>query len=398
MTSNPTGLKIPERISALFNQPDAYRERFLPSRVHAEDITCGISDPGHSYAPLRVAQHVHPVPDDTFATRRDAFLKERLAPATPTLPSGWHLIDVDRRTSWRLVRKDGHAIFANIDPDKWLAQIASHDASQERTAQSASHQQHYAEECQARAAAIQQPTAPSLGMQELLVVTQHAAQQLGKMASDPFPIGDCFDQLQTEYHKLLSSIDGPFGYKRRIEELHTENTMLQAAVLRAHPPLMKVDGMITRWNADMGCWETCAMPDAKPDDGPKADYHGPDDAAHRAIHEAAEHLLGGRVTDTKARRGLRDALDKADRPAAGRTASDQAIGRATRMPDATMSSVEPGHRYDPATNRTYGVPVCQGFGVPDPVKTAAAPSPSAKPPLPAWTLGRSTPQIGLRLP
>jgi hypothetical protein len=36
--------------------------------------------------------------------------------------------------------------------------------------------------------------------------------------------------------------------------------------------------------------------DEKPDAGPKADYHGPDDPAHRAVHDVTEHLLGSRVT------------------------------------------------------------------------------------------------------
>lgn len=74
-----------------------------------------------------------------------------------------------------------------------------------------------------------------------------------------------------------------------------------------------------------------AMPDATPDTGPKADYHGPDDAAHRAVHDVTEHLLNSRVTNQKARAGLRDALDKADKPSTGRKASDQAIGRALRF-------------------------------------------------------------------
>lgn len=73
-----------------------------------------------------------------------------------------------------------------------------------------------------------------------------------------------------------------------------------------------------------------AMADAKPDGGPKADYHGPNDQAHRAVHDVTEHLLGGRVSDVKARRGLRDALDKADKPATGRASSDGAVGRALR--------------------------------------------------------------------
>lgn len=74
-----------------------------------------------------------------------------------------------------------------------------------------------------------------------------------------------------------------------------------------------------------------AMADAKPDGGPAADYHGPNDPAHRAVHDVTEHLLGGRVSDAKARRGLRDALDKADKPATGRASSDGALGRALRF-------------------------------------------------------------------
>jgi hypothetical protein len=100
---------------------------------------------------------------------------------------------------------------------------------------------------------------------------------------------------------------------------------VQSRVHEQHQPGM--------WNADSGRWEAAAVADnAGPKDaGPKADYHGPNDAAHRAVHEVAEHLLGGRVSDAKARRGLRDALDKADRPAEGRKVSDQAIGRALRF-------------------------------------------------------------------
>jgi hypothetical protein len=49
------------------------------------------------------------------------------------------------------------------------------------------------------------------------------------------------------------------------------------------------------------------------EDPKKADYHGPNDPAHRAVHDVAEHLMNGRVTDRGARRSLRDALDQADR-------------------------------------------------------------------------------------
>lgn len=72
------------------------------------------------------------------------------------------------------------------------------------------------------------------------------------------------------------------------------------------------------------------------DEGPKADYHGPQNTsdpsypAHKAVHDVTEHLLSGRVTNPKAREGLRKALDKADVPATGKTASDGALGRAIR--------------------------------------------------------------------
>lgn len=77
---------------------------------------------------------------------------------------------------------------------------------------------------------------------------------------------------------------------------------------------------------------------AMPDSHSEADYHGPKDTsdplypAHKAIHDAAEHLLNGRVTNASARRGLRDALDKADSRADGtsRTRGDNAIGRVIR--------------------------------------------------------------------
>lgn len=92
----------------------------------------------------------------------------------------------------------------------------------------------------------------------------------------------------------------------RIATLEVEN-----ATLRAHP------------------WVVANA--AASDTGPKADYHGPDDTAHRAVHDVTEHLLNGRVTNQKARAGLRDALDKADKPSTGRKASDQAIGRALRF-------------------------------------------------------------------
>lgn len=68
-----------------------------------------------------------------------------------------------------------------------------------------------------------------------------------------------------------------------------------------------------------------------PNDTPTPDFHGPQDAAHKAVHEATEHLMGGRVTSPKARAGLRKALDKADAPLTGRPASDGALGRAIRM-------------------------------------------------------------------
>jgi hypothetical protein len=45
---------------------------------------------------------------------------------------------------------------------------------------------------------------------------------------------------------------------------------------------------------------------------PKADYHGPNDAAHKAVHDVTEHLLGGRVTSAPARAQLRRAIDIAD--------------------------------------------------------------------------------------
>jgi hypothetical protein len=76
-----------------------------------------------------------------------------------------------------------------------------------------------------------------------------------------------------------------------------------------------------------------------PDAGPKADYHGPRDTsdpaypAHKAVHDVAEHLLSGRVTNPQARRTLRDALDHADKPQTGplpdgshRNPNDKAFG------------------------------------------------------------------------
>lgn len=74
---------------------------------------------------------------------------------------------------------------------------------------------------------------------------------------------------------------------------------------------------------------------AASEDGRNADYHGPNDPAHKAVHEATEHLFAGRVSDAKARRGLRDALDHADKPLTGRPASDQSIGRAIRFGGGT---------------------------------------------------------------
>lgn len=94
---------------------------------------------------------------------------------------------------------------------------------------------------------------------------------------------------------------------------------------------------ITKANYDPFTGRTTVDPVAAPADGPKADYHGPRDTsdpaypAHKAVHDVTEHLLGGRVTDAKARQGLRKALDKADAPATGRQASDGALGRALRV-------------------------------------------------------------------
>jgi hypothetical protein len=131
-------------------------------------------------------------------------------------------------------------------------------------------------------------------------------------------LASCFTKLREEYHKLLATVDGPFGYKRRLEELALENTKLAAenAMLRAHPPLAKVEGKPYRWNALTGRWEEGFAP----------------------------------VSD-----------------------------------DPVSSPPHQGSRYDPVTNRTYGV-------------TDTAPTPAAKPPIPLRALGGRAPQIGLRLP
>lgn len=89
----------------------------------------------------------------------------------------------------------------------------------------------------------------------------------------------------------------------------------------------------------------CKQCTAQPDDTilaadeKKADYHGPKNyndseyVPHKAVHDVTEHLLNGRVTNPQARRGLRDALDKADAAPlpAGTRKSDGALGRATRF-------------------------------------------------------------------
>lgn len=105
-------------------------------------------------------------------------------------------------------------------------------------------------------------------------------------------------------------------------------------------------------------WEHCpcittgasAMAD---DTGPKADYHGPNKEtdptypAHKAVHDAAEHLLGGRVTNPKARAGLREALDKADAtpaaPSDGKSTHATPTGKAFQLvaPDGIMGMVRP---------------------------------------------------------
>lgn len=205
--------------------------------------------------------------------------------------------------------------------------------------QHAQQQTQLAEESALKLASLMKYQTPSAAQLEMLAATHHyqatadriCGIPLGKMVTDKLP-ASCAEL----------TLDRIAGYSVRLRDhvvdLRSAVAKLEAevAMLRAHPPLVKAGGIINRWNADTGHWEPAAMPDAKPDDGPKADYHGPDDAAHRAVHNVTEHLLGGRVSDTKARRCLRDALDKADRPAEGRKASDQAIGRALRFGSQTI--------------------------------------------------------------
>jgi hypothetical protein len=52
-------------------------------------------------------------------------------------------------------------------------------------------------------------------------------------------------------------------------------------------------------------------------EAPQPDYHGPNDPAHKAVHDVTEHLLNGRVTSAPARKQLRDALDHADKAPVG---------------------------------------------------------------------------------
>lgn len=52
-------------------------------------------------------------------------------------------------------------------------------------------------------------------------------------------------------------------------------------------------------------------------DDRQLDHLGPQDAAHKAVHDAAEHLVNGRVTSAPARKQLRDALDQADKAPVG---------------------------------------------------------------------------------
>lgn len=200
---------------------------------------------------------------------------------------------------------------------------------------------------------------------------------------EAFPLADCFTQLQNAYHKLVAAIDGPKGYKVQIGDATVRIGALRVQYEAAANACMRHCARITELEAERDAHVT-----AMADDGPKADYHGPDDPAHRAVHDVAEHLLNGRVTNAKARAGLRDALDKADRPAEGRTKSDQSLGRAIRLEG-------PGHRFDPIKNRTYGVPVdANALRVPPP----PTPKSSPKPPLPATALNPGKVKTGLFVP
>jgi hypothetical protein len=236
--------------------------------------------------------------------------------------------------------------------------------------------------------ALKQPVMPSAAQLELLASVHNAQAMVDSVCGINAAQSQAAQRQQNAATVAWSKPNDPtsFGVAEdlhaTIRTLRIENAVLRSyeaglrdralkleaeiAMLRAHPPVMKAgnENVVYRWNADAGRWispfentlDACgkltkegllqmrhalshiepkpaitARADAKPDDSPKADYHGPDDAAHRSIHEAAEHLMNGRVTNANARRGLRDALDKADKPSVGRTASDHAIGRALRF-------------------------------------------------------------------
>lgn len=70
-----------------------------------------------------------------------------------------------------------------------------------------------------------------------------------------------------------------------------------------------IDGFLLKVDSRLAYSRLVAMHD----DTPKRDHIGPDDAPHRRVHDVIGDLTAGRVTEP-ARKGLRDALDKADAP------------------------------------------------------------------------------------
>lgn len=77
------------------------------------------------------------------------------------------------------------------------------------------------------------------------------------------------------------------------------------------------------YNCPVHATATIAADDAKP-------RVGPDDSAHRSIHDAIGHILSGKVT-APARAAVRKALDTAEAPLQGRAKSDEAMGRVLRL-------------------------------------------------------------------
>lgn len=74
---------------------------------------------------------------------------------------------------------------------------------------------------------------------------------------------------------------------------------------------------------------THVHPRAQPIDDAKPRI-GPDDSAHRSVHETIGHILGGKVS-APARAAVRRALDTVEALLTGRANSDTAVGRALRL-------------------------------------------------------------------